>query len=536
MKMVVSTLQPRVMLAEAAMMAPQLGIMVLPELLTIATQIDVSSAGTSLRLDWPQVAGATEVALESARVTLVPPYGQDAGLDLGHLRGAFSGPRCTLTIAGAPRQMRSLRLSGLRLNDSDATPLPDHAALSARGLRLAVAVKSGGVLAPVSLAVPHIAPSPSQPPYVLPPLLAGASYSGNTLILPDVLCEELRIMVVQGDAPEDFAPQSFTLDYISGRAAPSPLDITMLDADGAPLYTGTGPIVASTAIDAKNAVQRGLEAGIASGAAPSVELRLTSRTTGKLGTYGIVATGEVRRVFSDKIRVDLTGDPVVPTFPGVPLDPRQPDSATADLVIEHKGLRLHDLSDSRPAGTGGHGGIVVGMEGPAWRALPPEGLRGETLRRVGLVGYGLEAARLNLRVLGATPDGSKVAPPDLATATTDIPSPDLTAAQPPEIIWFDLGDGLTVDQPIGVEVTAQSGRFLWIAGEGGQPLLRYAVAHPLTGGETLQIGGQTLHITDARTMHNVCTLHAREFAAPPTVQSAHFLTLTLSRLTLGYAP
>lgn len=537
--LVVSTLQPSLALQTEVQGVLQQAL-VLPELLTAATQIDVPAEGTPLRLDWPPISGATEVALDSARVTVVPPFGADAGLNLGHLKTGHSGTVCKVVIPDAPRVVRSLYLSALRLTDSNETPLPDRDALQSTAdgkdpMRLAVAVKQGGVLAPIGYAVPHIGPSPANPPYAIPPLLSGASYDSYRLSLPDVLADELHIMVVTGDAPEDFTPVDFKLKYVSAMAAPSPLDITLNDANGAPFYTGSGPIVASTAIDAKNAVQRALEAAIDAGDDPSVELTLTARTVGKLGTYGIVASGEVRRLFDDKISVTLEGAGVTPTFPGAPLDTRTPNSATADVVIEHAGARRHELSDALPSGTGGHSGQVLSMDAPLWQPLLPQAMRGEVLRRVGIIGYGLDAASLSLRVLGASPDGSLVAPPDLATGTCEIDAPDLKVPQPPCVHWFDLGEGVMVDQPIGLEVTAQSGRFLWIEAA-GRLLAQFAVAHTLQGGEVLRIGNQTLPITDARTTLNGHALTPGNFARPPSITSDHFLTLTLSRLTLGYAP
>lgn len=536
MMMVVSVLQPRMPLSGIGFGALQPGF-VLPELLTVATQIDVTVAGTPLQLDWPQVSGATEVALDSARVTLLPPAGAGAGLNLGDLRGAFSGQRCTVTIPDGPRPVRALHLAGLRLNDADSTPLPRQSALTgaAPPVRLAVAAKLGGVLAPVGYAVPHIGPSPSQPPYVTPPLLAGASYSDDVLVLPDVMADELQIMVVTGSAPEDFAPVSFALDRVSARAGPSPLDVSLLDGTGAAFYTGTGPITAATTVDAKNAVQRALEAAIKDGAQPSITLNVTGRTPGQLGTYGIIASGEVRRVFDDKIAVTLDGDAVTPGLPGAPLDARVPSSATADVVVEHAGLRLHDLSDAVPAGAGGQSGPVLTMEAPIWRPLPPQAMRGEVLRRIGLVGLGLTATTLSLRVLAAGPDGAMIAPPDLANGTCEIPAPDLSNPQHPQVYWCDLDAEVGIDRAIGVEVTAQTGRFLWIA-EGGVPLLRFAVRHDLAGGETVRIGSHAIAITDPRTTLNAEALTPAVFVAPPVIDSAHFLTLTLSRLTLGYAP
>lgn len=535
MTMVTSTLQRSLTLPEAAVGVVQQRF-ALPELAQLATQIEVTTAGTPLRLDWPQISGATAVALDAARVTLVPPTGA-AGISLGHLRGSFNADTCVVVIPGGPRVIRSLTMSGLRVGTGEDDALPNKAALRAQPvpLSLAVAVKQGGVLAPVGYAVPSIAPSPSQPPYVIPPLLVGASYRDYVLTLPDVLAEELHVMVVTGSAPEDFNPVNFQCDYVSAMAAPSPLDVTLADDSGAPFYSGAGPVTGPIAIDAKNAVQRALEAAIAAGNDPDVTLNISARTSGTVGTYGIVASGEVRRVFDDKISVTLEGERVMPMIPGAPLDVQVPTSATADVVIEHAGLRLQDLSDARPVGNGGQAGQVLTMDAPLWQPLPPEAMRGEVLRRVGIIGYGLEAATLSLRVLGASPDGRVIAPPDLATGTCDVAAPDLRAPQPPRVQWFDLGDGLTIDQPIGIEVTAQSGRFLWVAAA-DKLLSQYAVAHPLSGGETVTIGTQSVPITDARTALNGHALTPADFATAPQVTSPHFVTLTLSRLTLGYAP
>jgi hypothetical protein len=175
------------------------------------------------------------------------------------------------------------------------------------------------------------------------------------------------------------------------------------------------------------------------------------------------------------------------------------------------------------------------MTHTVWRALPAMALRGEVLRRVGLVGYGLEAATLSLRVLGAGPDGARIAPPDLATGRCEIAAPDLKAPQRPKVHWIDLGGGVAVDQPIGFEVSAVSGRFLWIAA-GETPRVRLAVAHTLSGGETLKIGTQAFALTGARTDLPGASISGAVFQSAPEVSSAHFLTLTLSRLTLGYAP
>jgi hypothetical protein len=544
MSLVISTLFPVQAFAQQELVQAQGSLGFVQAL--APDQIDVSGAGTGLQLAWPEISGATDIALSEARVTLYPPANADTGQSLGQVRGSYSGDRCDVKIPDGPRPIRSLYLRRLRIEEqvegeTRVTRLRNQQSLENAGLRLAVAVEAGSVLAPVSLAVPRIEGNPlgadgkTVPPYTTPPLLDGARYDSYRLTLPDVSADKLWLMLVEGSDPDDFTPVPFKLDDVSVRADPSPLDVSLLDADGAPFYTGSGPVRSPVTVDVRNAVGRALDAALAAKAQPAVTLSVSARTPGKLGTFGIIASGEVQRIVDDKIAVTLEGDPVTAKVPGPPLDARRPSSARADIVIDHAGLRLHEASDATVTRAGGETGPVVSMTHTVWRALPAMALRGEVLRRVGLVGYGLEAATLSLRVLGAGPDGARIAPPDLAKGQCEIAAPDLKALQRPKVHWIDLGEGVEVDQPIGFEVSAVSGRFLWIAAD-ETPRVRLAVAHTLSGGESVQIGTQALTLTGARTDLPGASISGAVFQSAPEVSSAHFLTLTLSRLTLGYAP
>lgn len=530
MNIIVSTLTPAFHLQAAAADLSQIAKSPTPP------QIDIDNNGTELLLNWPEISGATNIALDGASISFYPPTGMTAGLNLGDLKGLHSGEKCKIAIPGGPRPVRSLYLSSLRLNDGSDTLLPDKSALTNAGRRLAVAVELDGVIAPVSLAVRGIGGKPSNgPPYTTPPLLQGASYSNYRLNLPDVMANALHLMLVQNDDPEDFDPVSFAFDNASGYASPSPQDLILFDADDAPFYAGAGPITAPITIDATNAVQRALEAAINDAEKPSVRLVATSRTPGQVGSFGISAAGEVQRVFDNKIAVTLTGTETLTTIPGAPLDAQHPSSATCDLVIIHDGVRLHEISDELPKATGGLTGPVVSTDTAVWHPLPPMAMRGEVLRRVGIIGYALQPATLSLRVLGAGPNGAVIAPPNLMQADMDVTIAAPKSAKSPQVIWFDLGNGIPVDQAIGFEVSAVTGRFLWVDANGG-PLVQMAVSHELTGDETVMIGSSAFTLIGARTTLNGTTLKPADFTSPPLIASDHFVDVTLSRLTLGYAP
>jgi len=480
----------------------------------------VGTDGLDLSLAWRSALGATDAIVESAWIDLSPVSPHDTGL-AAQASMTPSGNGFEIALNGPARPVRSVRLNGLKAagvdrqlkNESEVTGLA--ADLPGPTWRLCVSVDQGSGFGPVQYAVPFIGQKGQRPA-----LLHGASFSGRVLSLPDVLAKGLRVSLMRGDLPEDLAEQGASLDSATVRVSPGPVDLELSDSSG-PLWAMPGPFSEGTGIDLKNAIERALNNDPA---AASATVTLKCSAEGRLLSAGIIASGRLLREFTDKVQAAFEGDSR--PLPLGDLDARAPSAVTADVTIVHEGMRLHPLSDAVPAAAGGLSGRVVGTA-PAVYAPPPQALRGETLVKVGVVGFGV-SGKLRLRVLEAA--GEKAGQPVAdAFAEAELAA---TPGGGAGVTWLEFAKPLAVDRSIALELTAAD-RFLWVEDE-SKPLVRFAVACDPQG--SLAIAGKAFAITDDRTDLAGQGLPTAAFAGGPVVAATdQFCRLTLSNLRLRYA-
>lgn len=493
--------------------------------------VPLGPGGHPFQLAWRAVAGATGVVVDAAALRLTPET-VGAGQSVGTVAGAHDGTALRVNIPGGARAVRSLTLTDLKVQpplSGDLVEVHDVAGLRSLGLRVAVAVVDGpGVGAPAVC----VDPVPARG--AVPAQLTGGVLADRVLWLPDLRAAGLQVTVVSGSSPEEFQAQRFTVSGVVARVAPAPEEVRVSGADGSPLWGAPGLLGAVAVVDLRAALERALTAAVEGGSGPTTTFSVTAGAAGVVRTAGVVATGSVVRRFGDQVTVEVEGRaaPVVPPAP--PLDARAPRSVTADVVVRHHGLRLHQVSDAVPASRGGLGGPVVGPE-PVVRSLPPAALVGERVRRVGLVGRPVGPTDLSVQLVGTGVDQTR-RPPGVVTLEPGSPGPGSPGLSP-QVVWVTLpGEGVAVTGAVGVSVTATRGRFLWAGGN--VPLTLVAVAHPDPSGVVVMVAGAPFALAGPETSVAGLTLPAATFAAAasPLVVTDQFCTVSLSELTLRYDP
>jgi hypothetical protein len=358
------------------------------------------------------------------------------------------------------------------------------------------------------------------------------------LSLPNVLAPKLRLSLAIKPYPEEFQEQPFTLERVSGVAAVSPTDLQLVDASGTVLWAFPGEYPSSNPpfeFDLRVNLEPALNAALASSPDQPLDVtfRLQGKAPSKAGFSFSGAPGSLVRDFPDTpiMTVTLEGDPVVLPI-GDQLADETPSSVTADLTVTYSGIRiLEELSDALPSGA--IGGFVV-TDQPLARAYPPEALTTVALARIGIIGrvpLGVTECELSVQIVTMMGD----LPGDALGAPGVIK---LAAANEVRTHWIDLPAERDLSRGnIGVTVRANRGRFLW-ASANGHPLLKLAIYDPDPGGRPLRLNGAPVHeVTTADESHNP----ARTFtpalfrSQPPTFDSALFLTVDMSDLTLRYA-
>ncbi|MBT2518848.1 hypothetical protein J7E29_15505 [Streptomyces sp. ISL-90] len=492
--------------------------------------VDVPADGLALPFDWgvpPRGTDRVDLAPLTIEVQAdpVPDFG---GYSLGEVPAKVDGGgELTVSVPGGQR-IRALHLSGLKSED---VAFASEQQLADAGRRLIASVRdaNGAWAAPV-VAVPAVGGRNK-----VPPTLTGATFSNGVLRLPD-LAGPVRLSIVENDSPADFAVHAATVGTVSGWAAPTPVDLTLLGPDGATLWAFPGPMPDTVvqALDVSVAVAAAVEKLRAAGTAIAGSLQLTSRFACKVRfRIGDVA-GDLVRALPGTTTVELAGEAVA--FPlAAPLPPAAPATVIADVKVVYRGRRLADVSDAMPP-AGAQRGVVVRQD-RVLRTLPPLALRGERVSRIGLVGYCPEPAALLVALVaadGAGPavsDGSADAPPPAlgipGTANVD-------AATSVGVIWVDLPEPVQIDRPAAIEVSAGSGRFHWVGGP--DPLVRIIVLDPDPGGRPIVLGGVTLLTVDQPALGAVrAVLPAAAFAGQaPLVASALFCTLEVTDVDLRY--
>lgn len=532
-------LQPVIQTASASSAAVAARVVDSRDLVAFANPIptiDVPIEGKTIPFDLGlPLAGTDRLELAPVTVEVEADSADDfLGYPLGELPARLNADTTELVLTvPAGRSLRSAHLADFK---SEGKALGSEQQLREADRRLAVSTRDprGGWAAPVT-SVPAVGRRGQ-----LPPSLTGASYASNALRLPDLL-GSLRLTVVDGDTPDKFSAHAMSVGKVTGWAAPTPVDLTLTSPDGTVLWNFPGalPAGASTNADVTVALTAALEALRKTGQPISGALTLTARFPAKVGLRVSRVRGYLVRALPGTTSVTLAGEPVsVPLAAALPS--ARPTSVVGDVKVKYAGMRLADVSDPLPP-PGAVSGLVVRQE-PVRRTLPPLALRGETVTRIGLVGYCPQATALLVRLVPADPPapaaGAGPTGPALGAPGTAQPTP----SQNSTVIWVDLPTPVTIEQPVAVEVSAGTGTLHWVAAP--EPLVRIVVRDPDPGGRPILLGSvPLLTVSDPETS----TLRASLPAAPweplatpgqpasPALASALFCTVEITDAELRYA-
>ena len=470
----------------------------------LGTPVQLGPADHVLPVAWRPVAGATGVRVTQGVITVVPVASGD-GRELGVGAGAKARQQVIDVTSPEPAApTRSVVIPQLTRHEGESDiRIGGPAALGSTHRLVVRPVVGGQVQAPV-VAVPSLPGKGMRPA-----LLTAASLSGSRLRLPDLPGGRFQISLVTGDTPEDFAPQTISFGDVRVYAAPGPVGLHVHGPDGAELYALGGPLTTTATVDVSAALERHLS-GTAENPTGDVVLRVDGQGTAHVA---YVVSGVIERRIPGRPEVTVEGEPADLVLP--PPDPgRAPTRTVTTLTVTHAGVALHPLSDDAPPATGALAGPVV-RDVAVKRELPPQALAGLMLRRVAVVGRPLTECDLTLEVLGRNASRAALPP--------------ATGPAPAQVVWFDLGEDVTVDGPVRVALTATRGAFGWVAAP--DPLVRFAVA-TAAAGQTVQVGDLSVSLSAPETV-----VAAELHGAPPwRVATDQFCTVALAETVLEFAP
>lgn len=506
-------------------------------IITAPPTVDVSPPGKALPFSWgAPVSGTDAVELDPVTVTVVadtdPAF---AGFPLGELVSRIEGGSLIVTVPGG-RRIRALHLAKLHGVDEDAD-LGNADQVSAVGWRLAVSVPAsgGGWAAPVA-SVPALGRSGQ-----LPATLTGASFAHGVLRLPDIAGGRIRISLVEGGRPDEFSVHPLTAGTVTGWAAPTPVDLALTGPDGGILWNFPGdlPSSATQTADVTVGVAAFVEKQRSAGTTIGGTLTFAAKFPARAAVRVSAVRGNLLRRLKGTSTIELAGEPVRLPTTGHPLDAAAPTTVISDVTVTYRGLRLADVSDPLPT-TGATSGSVVRQD-PVLRRLPPLALRGETISRIGLVGWCSEPTALLVRLVAAAgpggPERAAAGPDSTGTAGRALGAPATATLAPsagPGVVWVDLPKAAPIAEPVAIEVSAGAGAFRWV-GE-PQPLVRIVVIDPDPGNRAVLLGQATLLTVGTPTLTvSRAALPAAPFAGPaPLLASALFCTVELTDIELRY--
>jgi hypothetical protein len=365
---------------------------------------------------------------------------------------------------------------------------------------------------------------------VSPGSLGGASFVGGVLSLPDVASGTLRVAVVKGD-PGSFTPVG---DVVLGKPGATgvryPSGAQLIDPDGTVVWSSPrelGPGSPSLYVDLKMAVQKALRQKLASKAPLHATFRLTTSAPARLLAGDLVVSGALLWPFPGVMRTTLCGDPVALALPRSPAPAPAIDASTrvvADVTARYDGVRvLAQVSDPLPP-TSALAGRILRDE---WLGapLPPDGLRGHTVARIGLIGRAPEKCEISVRLV--RPVSGQPLAGDPAVLRLD-PSPEIRT------VWFSFPQGVPTQEPVSVAARATRGRFYWATGGNDKLLVRVAVVDPAPPAalRVVRLGGEPLALGAEHQVKVDLTAHFP--SAAPVLESDLFYTIDLSDLTFRY--
>lgn len=510
-------------------------------MVVLSLPVPIPDGGYSLLTSWNPVRGATRVVLDDggAGSASAPPAGSvriaasSASESLGTIALTSDGPHRIYSNTGR-RRIKSLTLKGLKMS-GDGNPVYKkwddfYTPASGKILRLVVATRASSAeqWMPV-FAVPSI---PARG--VIPAMLLGATYSNEVLSFPYALPGQIRLTLFEHDAPEDFAAVTSSLTSAAATAEILPRDLELKGPTGQVVWSfpgeylpGAPPAEPSLRVPIELALNEDLPAAIAERRPLRAEFKLTGTAAGEYAYITFTpARGALLREEKGLLHAELAGDPVVIPL-GAPLDTEAPDSARGGFSVRYLGLRLlPELSDSLPSPSEVVRGTVV-RDAAVLRELPPEGLLGISVAKIGLIGRAPEECELEVQLVrlrgGVASD--PIGPPGRGV---------VTASSTIATAWVDLPVSQPASDPLAVSVRALRGRFFW-AGE-DRPRLRIVVRDPDPGGRPLLLGGSALLAVDTASVDVQEQIFPPSLfrSAVPAFASELFLSVDISDLTLRY--
>jgi len=368
---------------------------------------------------------------------------------------------------------------------------------------------------------------------MLPPSLTGATFSNKVLKLPDMAAGKIRLSLVTGSFPEEFEAQSFSLDRVTGISAVFPTDLELVDQAGAVLWAFPGeypPNSPPMDLDLRVNFESALNDQIKAGQPLDLTFRLRGRAPSRAG-FTFSLRGQLVRDYPGVKTLDLEGDPVaLPLANETPLADETPSSATGDLTVTYRGIRiLEELSDALPTG-GAVGGAIVDTK-PVTRIFPPRAFSNMALARIGIIGRAPTDCELSVQAVQMVGN-------HIASVMGTLGVMLISASNALQTHWLDFPpDSNFSGENIGLALHAGMGRFFWVRVQ-DRPLVKLAIFDPDPAGRPLRINGAILiNVTQPEEIH----LPAHAFpeaqfrSRAPALDSSLFLTVDVSDLALRYA-
>jgi len=482
---------------------------------------DIGAPGHEIEVAWAPAAGAAKAEVTSASLSLDPATVEETQQNTGV---SADGSGWIIDVPSGKR------VSALSLNSfkSGGVDIMSTSSLPA-GTRVIVAFPrtTGGGFDVPRFAVPGVGRTNE-----MPPTLTGASYSAGLLrVNPSVPASRLRIALVTGSNPLEFAEQPTELGTVHITTEATAKNAKVLSPDNAPIWQTPEfvPEAPTAEIDLRAALEIALNKRLKAKQTLSATFTVMADAPANAIISSPVPHGFLVRTQDGTLRVTLEGDPVPLGLSG-PLAGEAPSSVTGDLVLRYDKIRiLETVSDKLPRAGDAISGFIAGEQAIA-RALPPEALKNLVPARIGLFGRAPEDCEVSIELVRMNGDvvAEILGPPSVCAVAQETTFRTWWAETPPKT---------EPSRANAVRVRANRGRFYWAASSEGKPLIRVAVHDPDPGGRPVFLGSARLaELRQASLETRAFSFPTGEFrSAAPELVSDLFITADFADLTLRYA-
>jgi hypothetical protein len=497
----------------------------LPALVGAVTTFTTAEEPVTETFAWKSASGAGAVEVTGGSLTVGAPA--QAHRTIGSLSISRSGKHSIINFGQSVRLV-ALTLDGFTYRPQDATEDQDFSPSSSA--RLVIAVPNPQTEWMPMYAIPDVSRAST------PKLYAGATMSGKTVHFPaDVqTVSKVRISVIDNFAEEDEDVLSSTIAGATAQVKNLPEDLTVTNAaDGATIFAQDGLYLdnaPNVTLDMVSHAQGTLDKQLRAGEPLSFGWHVETKTGTAFHYAFQPVQGALLRTFTGVTRTELGGESqAIPLdLAAGQLDGETPAAVSADLTVTYAGLRVLPLvNDAVPTAAGDVRGQIVGEEPVARTVLDGE-IATYPIARIGLIGRAPEACELSVWLATQVVNGQAGAP------LTDPGVVQLGPGSAMRVIWVELPQAITHAGPLSVQVRANSGRLLWVAGS--QPALKIAVLDPEPNGRPVSLQDRLLLNMATSRIHLPRTNLAPELFAgtPPRLASELFVTVEFTDLTLRY--